>query len=78
MFFVREDIPSKLLPNVNHSGNIENIFVEISWRSGSYNPNVGVIENHTVILSKNLDFYSSKYKNFNMNALLLQMILMLK
>ena len=78
MFFVREDIPSKLLPNVNHSGNIENIFVEISWRWGHYNPNVGVIENHTVILSKNLDFYSSKYKNFNMNALLLQMILMLK
>ena len=27
MLFVREDIPSKLLPNKNHSGNIENIFV---------------------------------------------------
>ena len=30
MLFVREDIPSKLLPNKNHSGNIESIFVEIN------------------------------------------------
>ena len=29
----------------------------------SYNPNVGLIQNHTVNLSKNLDFYSSKYEN---------------
>ena len=33
MLFVREDIPSKLLPNVNPSGKIENIFVEINLRS---------------------------------------------
>ena len=45
------------------SGNIEHIFVEINLRSkkwlisGSYNPNVGLIQNHTV-------FYSSKYENF--------------
>ena len=32
MLFVREDIPSKLLPYVNPSGNIENIFVEINFR----------------------------------------------
>ena len=32
MLFIREDIPSKLLPNVNPSGNIENIFVKISLR----------------------------------------------
>ena len=70
MLFVREDIPSKLLPNINPSSNIENIFVEINLRSkkwlisGSYNPNVGHIQNHTVNLSKNLDFYSSKYENF--------------
>ena len=70
MLFIREDIPSKLLPNVNPSGNIENIFVEINLRSkiwlisGSYNPNVGLIQNHTVNLSKNLDFYSSKYEIF--------------
>ena len=32
MFFAREDIPSKLLPIVDPSGNIENIFVEINLR----------------------------------------------
>ena len=32
MLFVREDIPIKLLSNVNPSGNIENIFVEINLR----------------------------------------------
>ena len=30
--FVREDIPSKLLPNIDPSGNIENIFVKINLR----------------------------------------------
>ena len=30
MLFIREDIPSKLLPNVNPSGKIENIFFEIN------------------------------------------------
>ena len=30
MLFVREGIPSKLLPNTNPSGNLENIFVEIN------------------------------------------------
>ena len=70
MLFVRKDIPSKLLPNIDPSGNIDNIFVEINLRSmkwltsGSYNPNVGLIQNHTANLSKNLDFYSSKYENF--------------
>ena len=33
MLFVREDIPSKLVPNIDPSGNIENIFVEINLRS---------------------------------------------
>ena len=70
MLFFREDIPSKLLPNINPSCNIENIFVDINLRSqkwlisGSYNPNVSHIQIHTVNLSKNLDFYSSKYENF--------------
>ena len=70
MLFVREDIPSKLLPNIDPSGNIENILVNINLRSkewlisGSYNPNVGLIQNHPTSLSKNLDFYSSKYENF--------------
>ena len=66
MLFIREDIPSKLLPNVNLSGNIDNIFVEINKRSekwlisGSYNPNVGLIQNHTVNLSKNLVYRNLK------------------
>ena len=70
MLFVREDIPSKLLTNINPSCDIENIFFEINLRSkkwlisGSYNPNVSHIQNHTVNFSKNLDFYSSKYENF--------------
>ena len=70
MLFVREDIPSKLLTNINPSGNIENIFFEINLRSkkwlisGSYNSNVGLIQNHTVNLSQNLYFYTSKYENF--------------
>ena len=33
ILFVRGDIPSKLLSNVNPSGNTENIFVEINLRS---------------------------------------------
>ena len=70
MLLVREDIPSKLLPHINPSCNIEDIFVEINLRSkkwlisGSYNPNVSHIQKHTVNLSKNLDFYSSQYENF--------------
>ena len=70
MLFVREGIPYKLLPNINPSENIQNIFVEINLRSkkwlisGSYNSIVGLIQNHTVKLSKNIDFYSSKYENF--------------
>ena len=32
MLFINEDTPFKLLPNVNPSGNIENIFVEINLR----------------------------------------------
>ena len=31
--------------------------------SGSYDPNIGPIQNHTVNLSKSFDFYSSKYEN---------------
>ena len=48
ILFIREHIPSKLLPNVN-PGNVENIVVEINLRSkkwllsGLYNPNVGLI-----------------------------------
>ena len=78
MYFVREDIPSKLLPNTDPSGSIENIVVEINLRSkkwlisGSYNPNVGLIQIHTFNLSKNLDFYSSKCENFLVWVILMQ------
>ena len=67
MLFVKEDVPSKLLPNANLSGKIESVSVEINLRSkewlisGSYNPNVCLIENHTANLSKYLKFSSTKY-----------------
>ena len=70
MLFVKENIPSKLLPNVNLSGKRESVSVEINLRSkkwlisGSYNPNVCLIENRTANLSKYLNFSSTKYKNF--------------
>ena len=35
MLSVREDIPSKLSPNVNSFGDIDNIFVEINIRSNN-------------------------------------------
>ena len=71
MLFVREDIPSKLITIINPSGNVENTFHEINLRSkswlisGSYNPNVGHIQNYSVNLSKNRDFYSPKCENFS-------------
>ena len=83
MLFVREDIPYKLLHNKDQSDNVENVFVEINLRSkkqlisGSYNSNVGPIQNHTVNLSTNLDFYSSKYEMFIVITVL-QVILMQK
>ena len=68
MLLVSEYVPSKLLPNINPSGNIENNFVEINLRSKSglfqvLIPNVGHIKDRTVNLNKNLDFYSCKYEN---------------
>ena len=36
MLFFRKVIPSILLPNINPSGNIENIFVEINLRSRKF------------------------------------------
>ena len=74
MLFVREDIPSKLLSNVNPSGNTENIIVEINltlkkWLiSGSYNPIVSLLQYHTANLSEIFYFYSSKYGDFIVTA----------
>ena len=63
MLFIGEEILSKLLLNVNSSVNIKNVFVKKWLISGSYNHNVFLIQNQTPNLSKNVDFYSSKYEN---------------
>ena len=43
----------------------QNQFKTKKWlTSGFNNPNDGLIQNHTVNLSKNLDFYLSKCENF--------------
>ena len=62
--FIREDIPSKLLPMNN---NIEGFFVEINlvnkkkWLlSCSYNPKKALISNHLAELSKTTDLYPTK------------------
>lgn len=58
MLFGREDTAFKSLTNVNTLENIDNIFAIVNLRvkslptQGSYNPNVGLIENHTLNLSK--------------------------
>ena len=65
LLFIREDIPSKLLPMNN---NIGDFFVEINLRnkkkwllSWSYNPKKALILNHLAELSKNIDLYLTKY-----------------
>ena len=65
LLFIREDIPSKLLPMNN---NIKAFFVEINLRnkkkrllSCSYNPKKALISNHLAELSKNIDLYLTKY-----------------
>ena len=69
-FYVREDIPSRLLKVAEFKGNLEAIFVEINLRkkkwllSCSYNPQKSEIRKHLGAVGKNLDLYSSKYENF--------------
>ena len=65
LLFIKEDIPSKLLPMNN---DIEGFFVEINLRnkkkcllSYSYNPKKVLISNHLAELSKNIDLYLTKY-----------------
>ena len=68
MLYVREDIPSKLLPN-NQDSEIENVFVEINLRSkkwlicGTYNLKTSHINNHLQLLSEGFNQYFSKYDN---------------
>ena len=69
ILFVREDIPSKLLP-FDSGIDMEHMFVEINLRkkkwliSCSYNPHTKFIEQHLCHLGKGLDSLSSKFENF--------------
>ena len=66
LFYVRENIPAKLLSPDFPSG--ESIFVEIilpkkkQLINCSYNPNENNIKNHLEIVSKALDAFSRKYE----------------
>ena len=68
MFYVREDVPSKLLSTENQP--IEGFYVEINLRKkkwllcGAYNPRRNNIGSHLDSLSKNLALYSSVCDNY--------------
>ena len=70
ILFVREDIPSKLIPFESSITDMEHMFVEINVRkkkwliSCSYNPHTSCIENHLNYLGKRLDGLSNKFENF--------------
>ena len=65
MVFVREDIPSKVIPSLS----IEGMIIELNFRKKkwllicSYNPNFNTNTDHLEILRKNLDLYSVQYEN---------------
>ena len=67
LVYVREDIPSKLIPMQNSL--IEGLFIELNLRSTkwllscSYNPHRSLISEHLNIIGKNLDFFSADYDN---------------
>lgn len=69
MLFIKEELSSKLLSNINPSGNFENIFVKINLRSRNwlildvFNPSIGLIQNLTLSMSKNLDSCLSRYED---------------
>ena len=68
MFFVREDIPAKLI--VSQIPSVEGPYVEVKLRkqkwliSYSYNPNKSIISQHMNALGKNMDTYFSTYEKF--------------
>ena len=68
--YVRDDIPSKTIKNLDFGSQTEAIFVEIKIKkvkwliSCSYNPHKANIKSHLQELGKNLDLQSSKYDNF--------------
>ena len=70
LLYIRQDIQSKLLINRKISENLEGDFVELNFRLKnrlvccSYNPLKLNIMKHQGIIGKNLDLYSSRYKNY--------------
>ena len=67
MLFVREEIPANLIASEIPS--VEGLYVKVKLRkqkwliSCSYNPNKSMIIQHMEALGKNIDLYSSTYKN---------------
>ena len=70
LLYVRNDIPSKEIPNCNLSTPSEGLFVEINLRkkkwliSCSYIPNKNLIQSHLLQISNKLDLCSLIYDNF--------------
>ena len=70
MLFVSQEIPSELLSECKPISSAENGFIEMNLRpnkwllSCSYNPNLTLLNNHIQNISRDLDFYPSKYDNF--------------
>ena len=69
LLYVREDIPTKLINNVNFDNDIEAMFIKINLRkkkwllSVSYNPHKALIGKHLQAVGKNLDLCSGSYEN---------------
>ena len=69
LLYVRENIPCKILIEYISEKPIENIILEINLRSIKcvllclYNPNINLTAAHLHCLSREIDFYSSKYDN---------------
>ena len=70
MLFFWEEVPSKLLNEYKPNSSVENIFIEINFRSKkwllscSYNPNLTILNNHAQNINRGLDFYSSTIDKF--------------
>ena len=69
LVYDREDIPAKLINNINFDNDIEAMFIEINLRkkiwllSVSYNPHKALIGKHLEAVGKNLDLCSGRYEN---------------
>ena len=69
LLYVLEDIPVKLINNINFDNYIKAMFNEINLRkkkqllSVSYNPHKALIGKHLQAVGKNLDLCSGRYEN---------------